>query len=63
MSRTATAITAREPLALTLLIEPKATFYPAEDYHQRYYDRSGHQPYCHVLPVNTLRELGLLASA
>jgi len=51
----------KRPIATA--IEPKATFYPAEDYHQRYYEGSGHQPYCHVLPVNTLRELGLLASA
>jgi peptide-methionine (S)-S-oxide reductase len=40
-------------------IEPLAAFYPAEDYHQRYYDLNGHTPYCHVFPADVVASLGL----
>jgi peptide-methionine (S)-S-oxide reductase len=43
-------------------IRPAGPFYPAEDFHQRWYERNGHEPYCHVLPVGVLRELGLVGA-
>src|SRR3982750_3977996 len=48
------------PIATT--VEPAKVFYAAEDYHQRYYDKNGHEPYCHVIPWGTLRELGLVTA-
>jgi peptide-methionine (S)-S-oxide reductase len=50
---------ARFPRPIATQIEAAGPFHPAEDYHQRYYDKTGHEPYCHVLPVGVLRELGL----
>jgi peptide-methionine (S)-S-oxide reductase len=45
------------PIATQIL--PAAAFYPAEDYHQAYYENNGHTPYCHVVPTDVLQELGL----
>ncbi|MDA8128167.1 MAG: peptide-methionine (S)-S-oxide reductase MsrA [Betaproteobacteria bacterium] len=30
-------------------IAEATTFYPAEDYHQRYFEHNPHQPYCHFV--------------
>jgi methionine-S-sulfoxide reductase len=46
------------PIATAVL--PVTTFYSAEDYHQDYYAKTGHEPYCHAVPVGVLRNLGLI---
>ncbi|MDY6796681.1 MAG: peptide-methionine (S)-S-oxide reductase MsrA [Actinomycetota bacterium] len=33
-------------------------FYPAEEYHHRYYERNPHQPYCRVMIKPKLEKLG-----
>ena len=43
-------------------VEPLAEFYPAEDYHQRYYEGNGHTPYCHVFPADVVASLGLTSA-
>jgi peptide-methionine (S)-S-oxide reductase len=50
---------ARFARSIATVIAPATTFYPAEDYHQMYYAKNGHEPYCHVLPAGLLQELGL----
>ncbi|GIU97694.1 MAG: peptide methionine sulfoxide reductase MsrA [Actinomycetota bacterium] len=54
---------ARHDRPIATEIRPAPAFYPAEDYHQRWYERRGGTPYCHALPMTTLRELGLAPTA
>ncbi len=38
----------RRGYAVATKLEPAGTFWRAEEYHQRYYDRKGTLPYCHA---------------
>ncbi|WP_345778167.1 peptide-methionine (S)-S-oxide reductase MsrA [Ruficoccus sp. ZRK36] len=40
-------------------ITPATTFYPAEDYHQDYFERNSSAPYCQVVIAPKLKKLGL----
>jgi peptide-methionine (S)-S-oxide reductase len=53
---------ARFSRSIATEISRAGAFYAAEDYHQRYYEKTGHEPYCHVLPIGVLREQGLVPS-
>ncbi|WP_185962666.1 peptide-methionine (S)-S-oxide reductase MsrA [Thalassomonas sp. M1454] len=44
-----------QPIVTTL--EPKQTFYPAEDFHQNYYDNNPNQPYCQIMISPKLAKL------
>ena len=44
------------PEPIVTSIEPAAMFYPAEDYHQLYYDNNATQPYCQVVIAPKLRK-------
>ncbi|MEX1265160.1 MAG: peptide-methionine (S)-S-oxide reductase MsrA [Actinomycetota bacterium] len=60
-SRDRVQLTFDRPIATE--IAEIGAFFAAEDYHQRYYEQTGHTPYCHVLPTGVLERLGLVRSA
>ena len=53
---------ARFSAPIATKVQPVTAFYPAEDYHQEYYAKTGHEPYCHTVPTGVLRDLGLITA-
>jgi peptide-methionine (S)-S-oxide reductase len=53
-------VQARFSKPIATRVQPLQGFYPAEGYHQAYYEKNGHTPYCHVVPTRTLEDLGLI---
>lgn len=44
------------PQSIVTTVEPAGKFYPAEDYHQLYYDNNSAQPYCQFVIAPKLRK-------
>ena len=40
----------RFPAPIATKIEGEQVFWKAEEYHQKYYERNGKKPYCHLIP-------------
>ena len=38
------------PAPIATKIEGEQVFWKAEEYHQKYYERNGKKPYCHIVP-------------
>jgi len=49
-------VTKAFPEPVVTRLEPAAKFYPAEDYHQLYYDNNATQPYCQFVIAPKLRK-------
>ncbi|XDD42298.1 peptide-methionine (S)-S-oxide reductase MsrA [Leptospira sp. WS60.C2] len=47
------------PNPIVTEIMPAPTFYPAEDYHQNYFNLNPQNPYCHYVIFPKLKKLGL----
>lgn len=57
ISRDAANQAAFWPDPIVTSIEPATTFYPAEAYHQDYYQRNGLQPYCRMVIAPKVKRL------